>query len=72
MFVGVTVYPPATSKAVAKDTMNQVLPIKKGTNVTEVTLNPKYLNGTFEIATWTQKPPAGYMASYLWGYVYAQ
>lgn len=72
MWLGVTVYPPNV-KNVAKEAKTYVFPLKKGNGIQEITLDPAFLNGTFEAAIWNKKLsksecPAGDFACQQTGY----
>ncbi|MBI4826676.1 MAG: hypothetical protein HY807_09720 [Nitrospirae bacterium] len=50
LWLGVTFYTPD-----AMTTENHIFPIKLGKGVTEMVINPKFVNGTFEAAVWTKR-----------------
>ncbi|MBI5326793.1 MAG: hypothetical protein HZB80_00615 [Deltaproteobacteria bacterium] len=50
LWLGITFYTPN-----ATETETQVYPIKSGKSLTEIPVNPKFINGTFEAAVWTKK-----------------
>jgi len=50
LWLGITFYTPTVA-----ETDSQVYPIKLGKGITEVEINPKFVNGTFEAAVWTKK-----------------
>lgn len=50
LWLGVTFYAPN-----AAETENHIYPIKVGKGITEIAINPKFVNGTFEAAVWTKK-----------------
>jgi len=52
LWLGVTFYTPTAN---AKDTESNVYPIKLGKGRTEIDINPKFVNGTFEAAVWAKK-----------------
>lgn len=54
MWLGVTQYPPQVKDA-AKESVSTVYPIKQGRGITEIIVEPKFKNGTFEAAVWTRK-----------------
>jgi len=50
LWLGITFYTPTVA-----ETDSQVHPIKLGKGITEIEINPKFVNGTFEAAVWTKK-----------------
>jgi len=50
LWLGVTFYTPNAAEA-----ENHIFPIKLGKGVTEMVINPKFVNGTFEAAVWTKR-----------------
>ena len=50
LWLGITFYTPTVA-----ETDSQVYPIKLGKGITEIEINPKFVNGTFEAAVWTKK-----------------
>lgn len=54
MWLGITVYVP-NAKNGAKDVQSQVLPLKQGKGIYEIIYDPRFKNGTFEVAVWAKK-----------------
>jgi hypothetical protein len=52
--LGVTFYAPNS-----KDANSRIYPIKYGASTTEIDIDQKYVNGTFEAAVWTKKLTGG-------------
>lgn len=49
MWVGVTLYPPQV-KNLTLESKNYAFPVKQGTGIIEVNIEPQFKNGTFEAA----------------------
>jgi len=50
LWLGVTLYTPTGSEV-----ENHIFPIKQGKGMSELVINPKFINGTLEAAVWTKK-----------------
>lgn len=50
LWLGVTFYTPD-----AAETESLLYPVKSGKSLTEIPINPKFVNGTFEAAVWAKK-----------------
>ncbi|RMH79860.1 MAG: hypothetical protein D6681_18905 [Calditrichaeota bacterium] len=54
MWIGISLYPPKV-KNTLEEGKHLAFPIKQGTFVKEITVEPEYLNGTFEAAIWLRR-----------------
>ncbi len=53
-WLGITIYPP-NSKKPQQDAVRTLIPLKNGRQIKQYRIEPRYNNGTFEAALWSQK-----------------
>jgi hypothetical protein len=61
-WLGITVYPAGVAD-VTRDSLSHVYPLKRGRSTTDLVVDPRYTNGTFEAAVWGKRLPQGECAS---------